>query len=89
MAKSAPYPPCTVTALWSTGTVLWRCCRRVTQPPHIAGPLGFIAGPSRIILANSDTYANTDHQDNQMNKMQRNLTAFKYFIMIDLIITLE
>jgi hypothetical protein len=39
-AKSAPYPPCTVTAFWPTGTDLWRCCRRVTQPPHIAGPLG-------------------------------------------------
>jgi len=34
-----PYPPCTGTALWPTGTTLWRCYRRVTQPPHIAGPL--------------------------------------------------
>ena len=38
-AKTTPYPPCTVTAFWPTGTDLWRCCRRVTQPPHIAGPL--------------------------------------------------
>jgi hypothetical protein len=38
-AKSTPYPPCTGTALWPTGTALWRCLRRVTQPPHIAGPL--------------------------------------------------
>jgi hypothetical protein len=39
-----PYPPCTVTAFWlkyqvpiAIGTA--RCLRRVTQPPHIAGPL--------------------------------------------------
>jgi len=29
-AKSAPNPPCTVTAFWPTGTNLCRCCRRVT-----------------------------------------------------------
>jgi hypothetical protein len=39
MAKSAPYPPCTVTALWLKYQDPARCCRRVTQPPHIAGPL--------------------------------------------------
>jgi hypothetical protein len=38
-AKSAPYPPCTVTALWLKKTGRGRCLRRVTQPPHIAGPL--------------------------------------------------
>ena len=38
-AKSAPYPPCTVTALWLKYQDPARCCRRVTQPPHIAGPL--------------------------------------------------
>ncbi len=30
MAKTTPYPPCTVTVFWPTGTDLWRCCRRVT-----------------------------------------------------------
>ena len=29
-AKSAPYPPCTVTTFWPIGTDLWRCWRRVT-----------------------------------------------------------
>jgi hypothetical protein len=29
-AKSAPYPPCTVTVSWSIGTDSWRCIRRVT-----------------------------------------------------------
>jgi len=38
-AKSAPYPPCTVTAFWLKKTGRGRCLRRVTQPPHIAGPL--------------------------------------------------
>jgi hypothetical protein len=38
-AKSAPYPPCTVTALWLKYLDLARMLRRVTQPPHIAGPL--------------------------------------------------
>jgi hypothetical protein len=42
-AKSAPYPPCTVTIFWLKYQDPVRCCRRVTQPPHIAGPLGFIA----------------------------------------------
>ena len=42
MAKSAPYPPCTVTALWLKYQDPARCLRRVTQPPHIAGPLGVI-----------------------------------------------
>ena len=39
MAKSAPYPPCTVTAFWLKYRDPARCLRRVTQPPHIAGPL--------------------------------------------------
>jgi hypothetical protein len=38
-AKSAPYPPCTVTAFWLKYLDPARCSRRVTQPPHIAGPL--------------------------------------------------
>jgi hypothetical protein len=38
-AKSAPYPPCTVTAFWLKYQDRDRMLRRVTQPPHIAGPL--------------------------------------------------
>jgi hypothetical protein len=38
-AKSAPYPPCTVTALWLKYQDPARMLRRVTQPPFIAGPL--------------------------------------------------
>ena len=38
-AKSAPYPPCTVTVFWLKNTGRDRCLRWVTQPPHIAGPL--------------------------------------------------
>jgi hypothetical protein len=38
-AKSAPYPPCTVTAFWLKYQDPARMRRRVTQPPHIAGPL--------------------------------------------------
>ena len=34
-----PYPPCTVTALWLKYQDPDRCLCRVTQPPHIAGPL--------------------------------------------------
>ena len=41
-AKSAPYPPCTVTVFWLKNTGRGRCLRRVTQPPHIAGPLAQI-----------------------------------------------
>jgi hypothetical protein len=52
-AKSAPYPPCTpaahpvragrgVTAFWLKFIGRDRCLRRVTQPPHIAGPLAII-----------------------------------------------
>jgi hypothetical protein len=41
-AKSAPYPPCTVTAFWLKYKDPARCCRRVTQPPHIAGPLALM-----------------------------------------------
>jgi hypothetical protein len=39
MAKTTPYPPCTVTALWLKYRDRDRMLRRVTQPPHIAGPL--------------------------------------------------
>jgi hypothetical protein len=39
-AKSAPSPPCTVTAFWLKYQDPARMLRRVTQPPHIAGPLG-------------------------------------------------
>ena len=42
-AKSAPYPPCTVTAIWLKYQDSTRCLRRVTQPPHIAGPLAQIS----------------------------------------------
>jgi len=42
-AKSAPYPPCTVTAFWLKYQDPARMLRRVTQPPDIAGPLGGIA----------------------------------------------
>jgi hypothetical protein len=41
-AKSAPYPPCTVTAFWLKYQDPARMLRRVTQPPHIAGPLGLM-----------------------------------------------
>jgi hypothetical protein len=41
-AKTTPYPPCTVTAYRLKYQDRDRCCRRVTQPPHIAGPLAFI-----------------------------------------------
>jgi hypothetical protein len=39
--KHVPYPPCTVTVFWLKYLDPARCCSRVTQPPHIAGPLGF------------------------------------------------
>ncbi len=39
-AKSAPYPPSTVTAFWLKYQDSAQMLRRVTQPPHIAGPLG-------------------------------------------------
>jgi len=39
MAKTTPYPPCTVTDFWLKYQDRDRCLRRVTQPPHIAGPL--------------------------------------------------
>jgi hypothetical protein len=37
--KLVPYPPCTVTAWWLKYQDPARMLRRVTQPPHIAGPL--------------------------------------------------
>jgi len=40
MAKSTPYPPCTGTIFRLKNQDTARCCRRVTQPPFIAGPLG-------------------------------------------------
>jgi len=49
-AKSAPYPPCTVTAFRLKFTEHGRCQRRVTQPPHIAGPL----------VASRNSYQHTD-----------------------------
>jgi hypothetical protein len=42
-AKTAPYPPCTVTIFWLKYQDPARMLRRVTQPPFIAGPLGGIA----------------------------------------------
>jgi hypothetical protein len=47
-AKSAPYPPCTVTVLWLKYLDRDRMLRRVTQPPHIAGPLGGIMNTPQI-----------------------------------------
>ena len=47
-AKSAPYPPCTVTAFWLKYRDSAQCLRRVTQPPHIAGPLAHIFGAVRL-----------------------------------------
>ena len=41
-AKSAPYPPCTVIIIRLKFLDTARCFRRVTQPPHIAGPLAKI-----------------------------------------------
>jgi hypothetical protein len=49
-AKSAPDPPCTVTAFWLKYRDSARCCRRVTQPPHIAGPL------ANIIIVSGEKY---------------------------------
>jgi hypothetical protein len=48
-AKSAPYPPCTVTVLWLKYQDRDRMLRRVTQPPHIAGPLAVIVS---VLLLN-------------------------------------
>jgi len=38
--RAAVRQACTVTVFWLKNTGRGRCCRRVTQPPHIAGPLG-------------------------------------------------
>ena len=46
-AKSAPYPPCTVTGYRLKYQDPARCLRRVTQPPHIAGPLWLSASDLR------------------------------------------
>jgi len=50
-AKSAPYPPCTVTGFWLKYQDSARMLRRVTQPPHIAGPLVKMLGAVLIGLA--------------------------------------
>jgi hypothetical protein len=42
MAKSAPYPPCTVTILCLKYQDRARMLRRVTQPTYIAVPLAAI-----------------------------------------------
>jgi len=53
-AKSAPYPPCTVTAFWLKYQDSARMLRRVTQPPHIAGPLGEMQ--TRILYMDNNKY---------------------------------
>ena len=50
-AKSAPYPPCTVTAFWLKYQDPARCLRRVTQPPHIAGPLVVMLGAAQSLIS--------------------------------------
>jgi hypothetical protein len=78
MAKTTPYPPCTGTALWPTGAALWRCLRRVTQPPHIAGPLGFKTHAILILAPRQICYRLTIPNT---TKLFRNLTAAsEYFI---------
>jgi len=47
-AKTTPYPPRTVTAFWLKNQDTARMLRRVTQPPHIAGPLAHIFGNVRL-----------------------------------------
>jgi len=49
MAKTAPYPPCTVTAFWLKYQDRDRMLRRVTQPPHIAGPLAVSPDVQQVI----------------------------------------
>jgi hypothetical protein len=49
-AKTTPYPPCTVTlrsaqGFWLKQQDITLCLRRVTQPPHIAGPLAVRPDP--------------------------------------------
>jgi len=51
MAKSAPYPPCTVTASRLKYQDPARCLRRVTQPPHIAGPLVVMLGAAQSLIS--------------------------------------
>jgi len=55
-AKSAPYPPCTVTAFWLKYQDPARMLRRVTQPPHIAGPLGVIKSNRNMIISDNTIY---------------------------------
>jgi len=52
-AKSAPYPPCTVIRQLAELKYLdsARMLRRVTQPPHIAGPLAKMKNVVLIGLA--------------------------------------
>jgi len=42
MAKTTPYPPCTVTAFWLKYQYPARMLRRVTPTNHTAGPLARI-----------------------------------------------
>jgi len=57
-AGQAP-PPCTVTAFWLKYQDPDRCSRRVTQPPHIAGPLGFkLSRPEICLQKPIDMYNN-------------------------------
>jgi hypothetical protein len=46
LQKHVPYPPCTGTTLWLKYLDPARMLRRVTQPPHIAGPLCVRVGAS-------------------------------------------
>jgi hypothetical protein len=52
MAKTTPYPPCTVTTLWLKYQDSDRMLRRVTQPPHIAGPLAITQRAALKLLTN-------------------------------------
>jgi hypothetical protein len=49
MAKSTPYLSCTGTVICLKYRDAARCLRQVTQPPFIAGPLGFIAGANQYL----------------------------------------
>jgi hypothetical protein len=55
-AKSAPYPPCTVTVFWLKYQDPVRCLRRVTQPPHIAGPLKGMLGAFKKNIASAKDF---------------------------------
>jgi len=65
MPKTTPYPPCTVTAFWLKNRDSARCLPptlrsgqdRVTQPSHIAGPLG---GIIRTAMKGKDTFTKSE-----------------------------